>query len=85
MASIEIIIKDDKGNVINEGEKRVYNLNLGTKGFSDLKFHDIESSVEELKKNALPDISEDLLKKAQDDYKEEIKKRQCDVQRNEFC
>ena len=75
MASIEIILRDDKGNVINEGEKKVYKLNLGNKNVSELKFHEIEGSVEEFKRNALPDITEDLLKKAQNDYKEEIKKK----------
>ncbi len=75
MAYIEITLRDDEGNVINEGEKKVYELNLGNKSFSELRFHDIEGSVEEFKKNALPDITADLLKKTQDNYKEEIKKK----------
>ena len=29
MASIEIILRDDKGNVINEGEKKVYKVKSG--------------------------------------------------------
>ena len=75
MASIEIILRDDHGNIIKDGEKRVYELNLCNKRFSKLRFNEIERSVEEFKKNALPDISADLLKEAQNDYKKEIKKR----------
>ena len=75
MASIEITLRDDQGEIINEGEKRIYKLNLGKKRFSELRFNEIERSVEEFKKNALPDISADLLKEAQNDYKKEIKKR----------
>ena len=79
MASIEIILRDDQGNIINDGEKRVYQLNVGKKRLSELRFHEIESSVGELKKNALPDITADLLKEAQSDYKKEIKKRGINV------
>jgi hypothetical protein len=75
MASIEIILRDDQGKIINEGEKRVYKLNLGKERFSELRFNEIERSVEEFKKNALPDITADLLKEAQNDYKKEIKKK----------
>jgi hypothetical protein len=75
MASIEIILRDDHGNIIKDGGKRVYELNLCNKRFSELRFTEIERSVEEFKKNALPDISADLLKEAQNDYKKEIKKR----------
>ncbi len=74
MASIEIILKDDEGNII-EGENRVYPLNLGKKRFSELRFTEIERSVDEFKKNALPDITADLLKEAQNNYKKEIKKK----------
>jgi hypothetical protein len=75
MASIEIILRDDEGNII-EGEKRTYDLNLGNQGFSKLRFHDIEGAVYEFRKDALPDITADLLKKAQNSYKQE-KKRRC--------
>jgi hypothetical protein len=76
MASIEIILRDDHGNIIKDGGKRVYELNLCNKRFSELRFTEIERSVEEFKKNALPDISADLLKEAQNDYKKEIKKKE---------
>jgi hypothetical protein len=76
MASIEIILRDNEGNVI-DGEKRIYELNLGNQEFSEVRFHDIEGAVEELKKNALPDITKDLLNKAQDSYKK--KKRKYEV------
>ena len=58
-----------------KARRKSIKLNLGNKNASELKFHEIEGSVEEFKRNALPDITEDLLKKAQNDYKEEIKKK----------
>jgi len=75
MATIEIILRDDQGNIINEEKRRVYDLNLGNKRFSELRFNDIERAVLELKKITLPDITSDLLKEAQADYKKEIKKK----------
>ena len=60
MATIEIIIRDDDGNVISSSERRKYQLNLGNSSFNDL-----EGAVESFKKAALPDISADLLKETQ--------------------
>lgn len=71
MASIELTIRDDNGNIIDEGKKRIYKLNLGRGSF-----HEIEGGVEDFKNKALPDIEADLLKEAQREYIEkEIKKR----------
>ena len=78
MASIEITLRDDQGEIINEGEKRIYKLNLGKKRFSELRFNEIERSVEEFKKNALPDITADLLKEVQSEYTNEITKKKRD-------
>jgi len=56
MTTIEIIIRDKDGNIINEPEKRKYQLNIGNSSFND-----IEGAVESFKKIALPDISSDLM------------------------
>jgi hypothetical protein len=74
MASIEIILRDNQGNIINEEKKRIYDLKIGNKKFSELRFNDIERAVEEFKRITLPDVTSDLLKEAQEDYKNEIKK-----------
>ena len=75
MASIEIILRDNQGNIINEEKKRIYDLNIGNKKFSELRFNDIERAVGEFKRISLPDVTSDLLKEAQEDYKNEIKKK----------
>ena len=75
MASIEIILRDNEGNIINEEKKRIYDLNIGNKKFSEVRFNDIERAVGEFKRISLTDITSDLLKEAQEDYKNEIKKR----------
>ena len=67
MATIEIIIRDEDGNIINASERRKYELNLGNSSFND-----IEGAVGSFKKASLPDISADLLKEAQGNF---IKKR----------
>jgi hypothetical protein len=67
MATIEIIIRDEDGNIINASERRKYELNLGNSSFND-----IEGAVESFKKASLPDISADLLKEAQENF---LKKR----------
>jgi len=76
MASIEITLRDDQGNIINEEKRRIYDLNLGNKRFSEVRFNDIEKAVVEFRRIALPDVTSDLLKEAQADYKKEIKKEE---------
>ena len=39
MASIEIIVRDNQGNIINEEKKRIYDLNLGNKKFGSSTFN----------------------------------------------
>lgn len=70
MVTVELILRDDNGRIINEGEKRVYKLNPGNRSF-----HEIEGEVEGFKKEALPDIEVDLLKEAQTKFIEEAKKK----------
>jgi len=74
MASIEITLRDDQGNIINEEKKRIYDLNLGNKKFSEIRFNDIERAVGEFRRVSLPDITSELLREAQEDYKNELKK-----------
>lgn len=69
MATIEIIIRDDEGNIINEKTKRERKLDIGNG-----KFHNIEGSVEAFKKEVLADIEADLLISQQNRYVEDIKK-----------
>ena len=54
MASIEIIVRDNQGNIINEEKKRIYDLNIGNKKFSEVRFNDIERAVGEFKRISLP-------------------------------
>jgi hypothetical protein len=68
MSSIEIVIRDDKGNILNTNVKRIYELK--TEGKS---FYEIEGAVEEFKKKVLPDIEKHLLEKAQREFIEEKK------------
>jgi hypothetical protein len=69
MATIEIIIRDNAGNIINEKTKREHKLDIGNG-----KFHNIEGAVERFKKEVLADIEADLLISQQSRYVEDIKK-----------
>ncbi len=58
MASIEVIIRDDQGNIISQGNAKQVDLrhaNLDT----------IETAVEDWRKQALPEIEAHLLRQAQ--------------------
>lgn len=68
MYSIEIIVKDNKGNVIKPEEKKIYDLDVKGK-----TFYEIEGAVEKFKKKILPDIEKDLLEEAQKEFIEEKK------------
>jgi len=63
MPAIEIIIRDDSGNIINSRNARKYPLDLGKKSL-----HEIEGAVEEFKRQALPDIEASLLEAAQNAF-----------------
>lgn len=69
MASIEIILRDDEGNMINQKTQRQYLLNLSTG-----RLGDIEGAVEEFKRESLADITYDMLVHAQQQQIEQIKK-----------
>jgi hypothetical protein len=67
MASIEIIIRDESGQIIVGQHQQRYEMNLGQGGFAE-----IEGAVEGFKQAALADIEATLLGQAQARY---IKKR----------
>jgi hypothetical protein len=67
MATIEIIIRDDHGNIIEGRARKEYKLDLGNQSCNA-----IEAAVGTFKHIALPDLQADLLKEAQDNF---IKKR----------
>jgi len=69
MATIEIIIRDEAGNILDEGNQRLYQLNLG-----GASFHEIEGAVETFKTGALPDIEAELLKAVQKKFIAEKKR-----------
>jgi hypothetical protein len=70
MASIEIILRDDEGNMINQKTQKQYVLNL-RKG----RIGEIEEAVEGFKRESLPDITYDVLVHAQQQQSEAIKKQ----------
>ena len=70
MATIELIIRDDKGNIINSKTGKEYKMELGTS-----KFHDIEGAVEKFRKLVLADIEADILQAKQREFVEDIKKQ----------
>ncbi len=63
MATVEIIIRDDDGSIINSSERRKYQLNLRNNSFND-----IERAVESFKNRALPNITADLLNEVQTNF-----------------
>lgn len=69
MASIEIILRDDEGKMINQKTQKEYILNLSTGGIEE-----IEEAVEGFKRESLADITYDVLAHAQQQQIEQIKK-----------
>ena len=69
MATVEIIIRDDDGSIVNGSERRKYQLNLRNNSFND-----IEGAVESFKNTALPDITADLLNEMQTNFIKKKKK-----------
>ncbi len=61
MPTIEIILRDDEGHIIDNRSVKKYSLDWKRRSF-----HDIEGAVEQFKRSALPDIEADLLEAAQD-------------------
>jgi hypothetical protein len=70
MASIEMILRDDEGNIIGRKTQKQYALNV-SKG----RIGEIEEAVEGFKHASLADITYDLLAHAQQQEREAIKKR----------
>jgi hypothetical protein len=70
MASIEIIVRDDEGNIINHKTQKSYDLGLGINRISL-----IEGALEEFKREILPEITYDILSSAQNKDKETVKKK----------
>lgn len=69
MPTIELVIRDDEGNMIDSRSVNRYTLNLGKQSF-----HDIEGAVETFRRDMLPDLEADLLKAAQDTFIKDKKK-----------
>ena len=74
MASIEIIMRDDEGNIISQKTQKRYGLSMNGD-----KLSSIEDAVEEFKRSSLPDITYDLLSTMQKNQTEYIKKRASEV------
>ncbi|MBF0243571.1 MAG: hypothetical protein HQK64_13990 [Desulfamplus sp.] len=70
MASIEIIVRDDEGNIINHKTQKSYDLGLSINRISL-----IEGALEEFKREILPEITYDILADAQSKEKVLVKKR----------
>jgi len=61
MASIEVMIRDDQGNIISQGKAKeidLTNANLDT----------VEAAVEDWRKQTLPEIEGHLLEQAQSEF-----------------
>lgn len=69
MPTIEFIVRDDEGHILDSRSVNRYTLDWGKQSF-----HEIEGAVEQLKKNLLPDIQADLLKAAQRAFIKDKKK-----------
>lgn len=66
MASIEVIIRDEEGNIISQKPAKQVNLKNGN-------LDSIEADVEEWRKEALPEIEAQLLQQAQTEFTAEKK------------
>jgi hypothetical protein len=65
-AKIEVIIRDEQGNVIGQLEPQA--MDLGRQSL-----HDIEGAVEQWRQRALPDIEAELLSGSQREFVEQKK------------
>ena len=64
MATIEIIIRDDNGNILNNNNNFTYDFDIGTERFSE-----IEGAVEDFRLRSLPEITKFMLEKTQEKLK----------------
>lgn len=69
MASIEITIRDDEGNVLSKKhyDKEAFDIGSGS-------FHEIEGAVETFKHQALPELERTLLEHEQTRFTQTLKK-----------
>ena len=70
MASIEIILRDDEGNIIKQTTQKRYALPV-SKG----RIGEIEEAVEGFKRESLPDMTFDMLAHAHQQQSDQIKKQ----------
>jgi hypothetical protein len=70
MASIEIILRDNEGNIINQKTRKQYALS-----FNKGQIGEIEEAVEGFKRESLPDIRYDVFAHAQQQQSGQIKKQ----------
>jgi len=68
MATIEVILRDDEGNVLGPCTECRYPLELGRH-----TLHEIEGEVERFKQQALPEIEQALLRQGQTIFTQEKK------------
>lgn len=66
MASIEVIIRDDDGNIISQKAAKTVKV-------KDATLNSIEADVEDWRKSALPEIESALLHQAQEEFTAEEK------------
>ncbi len=71
MPTIEVIIRDDSGNIMNQDERKCYHLEVGSQSF-----HEIEGAVESFKQAVLPDVTKELLSQAQQEFIEKKRRSQ---------
>ena len=69
MATIEITIKDDNGNILNKSDDFKYDFDIGNERFSE-----IEGAVEEFRLRSLPEITKFMLGKNQEKFKKKLLK-----------
>ncbi len=68
MASIEVTIRDEQGNILYQGKPR--DLELGKQGLDE-----IEAAVEQWRQVTLPEIEAQLLEQAQNQFTQEQKNK----------
>jgi len=69
MLTIELILRDDNGQMMGEQSVKKYPLDLKSQSF-----HDIEGAVEKFKQVVLPDVEASLLEVAQSAFIQDKKK-----------
>jgi hypothetical protein len=73
MAHIEITLRDEQGNIINQATQMRYEL-----GNRLSNLNEIERAVDQLKQAMLPALESDLLSQHQQEIIEEVKKKSID-------